>query len=112
MYLYELVNDPKLVKLIAAVDQLNTALDNKKIVDNWTVDKLLTYFRKFDLTLSKEDLYSMIQTKPLKNIINNIEGDTVIFKGLEQQPQQTEAPPPEQSQEVVAKMAKSAMGKS
>ena len=43
---------------------------------------------------------------------SNIEGDTVIFKGLEQQPQQTEAPPPEQSQEVVAKMAKSAMGKS
>lgn len=111
MYLYELVNDPKLVKLIAAVDQLNTALTDKKITDNWPVEKLLTYFRKFDLTLSKENLYSMIQTKPLKNVINNIEGDTVIFKGLQQQPQQTEAPPPEQSQEIVAKMAKSAMPK-
>lgn len=111
MYLYELVNDPKLVKLIAAVDQLNTALADKKITDNWTVDKLLSYFRRFDLTLSKENLYSMIQTKPLKNVINNIEGDQVIFKGLEQQPQQTEAPPPEQSQEIVAKMAKSAMPK-
>lgn len=112
MHLYELVNDPKLVKLIAAVDQLNTALDSKRITDNWTIDKLLTYFRKFDLTLSRDDLYSMIQTKPLKNVVSNIEGDTVVFKGLSQQPQQTEAPPPEQSQEVVAQMAKSAMNKS
>jgi hypothetical protein len=54
----------------------------------------------------------MIQTKPLKNVVSNIEGDTVVFKGLPQQPQQTEAPPPEQSQEVVAQMAKSAMNKS
>jgi hypothetical protein len=112
MHLYELVNDPKLVKLIAAVDQFNTALDSKRITDNWTIDKLLTYFRKFDLTLSRDDLYSMIQTKPLKNVVSNIEGDTVVFKGLPQQPQQTEAPPPEQSQEVVAQMAKSAMNKS
>lgn len=109
MYLHELVNDPKLVKLITAVDQLNTALENQKITEPWTVDKLLTYFRRFDLTLSKDDLYSMIQTKPLKKVISNIEGDNVIFKGLPQQPQQPEAPPPEQSKEVVAQMAKSAM---
>jgi hypothetical protein len=111
MYLHELVNDPKLVKLIAAVDQLNSSLENKKITEPWTVDKLLTYFRRFDLTLSKDDLYSMIQTKPLKKVISNIEGDNVVFKGLPQQPQQPEAPPPEQSKEVVAKMAKSAMTK-
>jgi hypothetical protein len=112
MYLYEFVNDPKLVKLIAATDQLKTALENQQITDNWTVDKLLTYFRKFDLTFSTNDLYSMIQNKPLKNVVSNIECDTVVFKGLEpQQPAQAEAPPPEQSKEVVAKMAKSAMTK-
>lgn len=111
MYLHELVNDPKLVKLIAATDQLRTGLENQQITDNWPVEALLTYFRKFDLVLSKNDLYSMMQTKPLKNIVSNIEGDTVIFKGLPQEPQQPESPPPEQSKEVVKKMAKSAMTK-
>lgn len=111
MYLYEFVNDPKLVKLIAATDQLRTALENQQITKNWTVDKLLTYFRKFDITLSQNDLYSMMQSKPLKNVVSNIEGDMVIFKGLEPATPSTETPPPEQSKEVVAKMAKSAMTK-
>ncbi len=111
MYLYEVVNDPKLVKLIAATDQLRTALENQQITKNWTVDKLLTYFRKFDITLSQNDLYSMMQSKPLKNVVKNIEGDMVIFKGIEPAPKSTETPPPEQSKEVVAKMAKSAMTK-
>lgn len=111
MYLHELVNDPKLVKLIAATDQLRTSLENKEIVDNWSVDQLLSYFRRFDLVLSNNDLYSMIQTKPLKNVVSNIEGDQVIFKGLEQPTPPVETPPPEQSQEIVQKMAQSAMAK-
>jgi hypothetical protein len=110
MYLYELVNDPKVIKLIAATDQLKTGLDNKEITENWPIEALLTYFRKFDLVLSKDDLYSMMQSKPLKNVVQNIEGDQVIFKGL-QAPAQPESPPPEQGKEVVKKMAKSAMKK-
>jgi len=111
MYLHELVNDPKLTKLIAATDQLRTALEKNQITDNWDVEKLLAYFRKFDLVLSRDDLYSMIQTKPLKNVITNIEGDSVVFKGLEPSQPAPEAPPPEQSQEIVKKMAQSAMPK-
>ena len=53
----------------------------------------------------------MMQSKPLKNVVSNIEGDMVIFKGLEPATPSTETPPPEQSKEVVAKMAKSAMTK-
>jgi hypothetical protein len=111
MYLYELDNDPKLIKLIAATDQLRTALERNEITQNWSLDKLMTYFRKFDLVLSPSDLYSMIQSKPLKNVVSNIEGDQVIFKGLEPAAPPVESPPPEQSKEVVAKMAQSAMKK-
>ena len=110
MYLHELVNDPKLVKLIAATDQLRDGLDSNQIKENWPIEALMAYFRKFDLVLSKNDLYSMMQNKPLKNVVQNIEGDTVIFKGL-QEPKQPESPPPEQGKEVVKKMAKSAMNK-
>ena len=109
MRLFELANDPKLTRLIAATDQLKTYLDQGKIIKNWTLDQLLTYFRKFDLILSSDDIYGMIQQKPLKNVISNVEGDQVIFKGLEPQQPAAEAPPPEQSKEVVAKMAQHAM---
>lgn len=108
MYLYEL-SDPKLVKVISAVDQLKAALESGEINSNWDVNTLLSYFRKFDLILSTQDLYNMMQTKPLKNVVSNIEGDEVVFKGIDQPAKQPEAPPPEQSKEVVAKMAKKAM---
>lgn len=108
MRLYEFVDDPRLIKLIAATDQLRTMLQQGEIKENWTLDQLLNYFRKFDLVLSPNDIYDMLQVKPLKNVISNVQGKEVIFKGLEPK-EPIEAPPPEQSKEVVAKMAKKAM---
>jgi hypothetical protein len=110
MYLFEFDDSEKINKIIAASDQLKIALDQGQIVSNWDMDTLLKYFREFDIILSPNDLYNMIQKKPLQNIISNIEGDEVVFKGLEQ-PTQVETPPPEQSKEIVAKMAKGAMNK-
>ena len=109
MRLFELSDDPKLTKLIAATDQLRTDLESGLITQNWKLDQLLQYFRKFDLVLSPGDIYGMLQQKPLKNVISNVQGQDVIFKGLEQPEPAAEAPPPEQSKEVVAKMAQSAM---
>lgn len=109
MRLYEFVDDPRLIKLIAATDQLRTMLEQGKITKNWSLDKLLHYFRKFDLVLSPNDIYDMLQQKPLKNVVSNVEGDEVVFKGLEPSKPAAEAPPPEQSKEVVSKMAQHAM---
>ena len=109
MRLFEFVDDPKLIKMIAATDQLRTHLENGDIKENWTLDKLLTYFRKFDLVLSPDDIYDMLQTKPLKNVVSNVQGDEVVFKGLEPKKPAAEAPPPEQSKEIVSKMAQHAM---
>ena len=84
-------------------------LDSGKIKENWKIDKLLDYFRRFDLIFSTEDIYNMIIQKPLKNVISNVEGDDVIFKGIEQPKKPIESPPPEKSKEVVSKMAQKAM---
>lgn len=111
MFLSELTDNTRLVKIIAASDQLKDALEQGDITSNWDLDTLLSYFRKFDLILSPDDLYSMIQTKPLKNVISNIEGSEVIFKGLPQQEKTTPAAAPEKSQDTVSKMAKQAMKK-
>jgi len=110
MHLFELFDDPKLVTLIAATDQLRTDLEKGVITQNWTLDQLLQHFRKYNLVLAPKDIYAMVQEKPLKNVISNVQGDEVVFKGLEA-PKQPEAPPPEQSKEIVNKMAQHAMKK-
>ncbi len=97
--------------MIAAVDQLSYGLKTGQIKTNWTLDLLSQYFRKFGLVLSPQDFYDMVQSKPLSNVISNIEGNDVIFKGLPQDKEPIESPPPEKSKEIVSKMAKHAQGK-
>lgn len=111
MYLFEFTDQEKLIKILAATDQLKSDLESGKITNNWKTEELLKYFRDHDVVLSKDDLYNMIQRKPLKHVIANIQGPEVIFKGLPQQPKAQDTPPPEQSKDVVAKMAKHAQSK-
>lgn len=93
------------IKIIAIIDQLRNDLSKGKVSD-WTVDQLLQYFQKYDVILDPTDLYSMIKKQPLKNVITDIQGDKVVFKG-------TEAPdaPADEQQKIVAGMAKKAAGK-
>lgn len=109
MYLFEFNDNTSLVKLVAAADQLKTAIATGEVTSNWDIDTLLSYFRKFDIILSNEDLYNMITVPPLKYIISNIQGKEVIFKGVDQPKKQPESPPPKQSKEIVNKMAQKAI---
>lgn len=112
MRLYELDNSQDYVtKITFLSDQLKSEIQKGLISPNFTVDMLLDYFRKYNVVLDKSDLYNMILTYPLKNVISNIQGDQVVFKGMPQQPAAPEAPPPEQSKEIVKKMAQKASGK-
>lgn len=82
-------------------------VDNEEIND-FTVDDILEYFQTYDVILDREDLYNMIKVPPLKNVIDNIQGDTVIFKG--QESEATEMPDdPEAEKKTVKQMAKRAM---
>ena len=83
MRLYEFVNTDSLVtKLVAVSDQLQSDLAEKRADTEMTVDQLLKYFQKYNITLDKLDLYNMIKKPPLKNLIDNIQGDHIVFKGF------------------------------
>lgn len=85
MRLYEFANtDPLIPKLIAVSDQLKVDLSNDKVdPDSFTVSQFLTYLQKYDITLDKLDLYNMIKKPPLNHLIDNIQGDHIVFKGFE-----------------------------
>jgi hypothetical protein len=95
------------VKIVALASQLKDDLDNGKIGNNYTVDELLDYFRKYDVELDRDALYNMIKAPPLKDLIKNIQGDRVVFRGQKEDTVDKLATP--NNDEVVAKMAKNAM---
>lgn len=112
MRFYEFVDpedsNAKAASIIAVANQLKQHVDDGKInADDFSVDQLLDYFQKNDIILDVQDLYTMIEKPLLKNIISNIQGDKVVFKGKEQvdtSPQQQD-----QQQKTVANMAQSAL---
>lgn len=108
MRLFELETEPGLsAKLVAITDQLKTDLEDGKLNFGMSTDQLLDYFQDYDVILDVTDLYNMIQVPPLKQVITNIQGDKVVFKG---QSDDTENPDQESEQEkIVSQMAKSAM---
>ena len=107
MRLFELAAiDPETAKLIAVTDQLRVGLDNNPNLQ-WSTYDLLQYFQKYNITLDITDLYDMIQRPPLNNVISNIQGDVVVFKGQESARPQT-SNSKQDSKKIVAQMAKSA----
>jgi len=94
-------------KLVAVGDQLKSDLEKGQADPNMSVPDFLQYLKKYDIIYDKTDLYDMIKQLPLKNLISNIQGDKIVFKGFGT----PEAPPEEESKKVVAGMAKHATGK-
>jgi len=105
MFLFELDQGKALVgDVVALTRQLQQELDRGEL-ENYTVDQLLDYFQEYDIIIDVQDLYNMIKVPPLKDVIDNIQGDRVVFKGQEgEKPPETEKTQNDQ-EEVVDKMA-------
>lgn len=97
-------------QIVALTNQLEQEIEDGEIdPDNYSVDNLLDYFQEYDIILDADDLYNMIKVPPLKDIITNIQGDKVVFKGHQGKPA-FDAPEGE-DKKTVAKMAKHALKK-
>ena len=97
-------------QIVALTNQLEHEIDDGEIdPDNYSVDDLLDYFQQYDIILDVDDLYNMVQVPPLKDVITNIKGDKVIFKGYSDKTTVDE--PEGEDKKTVAKMAKHALKK-
>ena len=106
MRLFELSNpNPLLVRLVAVTSQLTSEIDSGDQHSDWSVDELLQYYKDNDIILAKQDLYDMIKKPPLKNKIENIQGDKVIFKGQDSPIE----PDEDENSKVIDQMAHKAM---
>lgn len=106
MRLYEFADqNSQITNLVVAVDKLKTDLDNKEIDPNYTIPELLNYLKSFDIFIDKDDLFTLKDKMPLKNLIQNIQGENIIFKGFST----PEAPPEDEGKKIVSTMAKNAV---
>jgi hypothetical protein len=105
MRLFEL-EDPNRVRLVAVTSQLKDEIE-KQGVSEWPLDQFISYLQDQGLNLSEDDLYDMYKNPPLSSLIQNINGDKVMFRG--QGGQTPENPDEQESQQVVNQMAHNAM---
>ena len=109
MRLFELDQEKATVaRIVALTNQLKQDLDKGKIdAENFSTDQLLNYFRKNDIILDRDDLYSMVKQRPLKDVVTNIKGDNVVFKGFAN----VDTAEPDENKKTISKMAKHALNK-
>jgi hypothetical protein len=98
----------QVTQIVALINQLKQDIEDGDVdPQDYTVDELLDYFQMYDIILDVNDLYNMIKVPPLKDLIKNIQGDKVLFVG--QGEEDALDAPDDKQDEIVAKMAKSAM---
>ena len=74
-----------------------------------TTDELIDLLKKNDITIDKSDLFDIVTKDPLKNIIKNINGEEVQFKGQPGTGTEMAAPEESDTKKTLSTMAKKAM---
>ena len=108
MRLFEFADsNPLRVKLAAVVSQLKSRIEDTNTTEPMTTDAFLELLANNGIQLEKSDLYDMVKKDPLSNLIQNINGHEVIFKG--QTSNEEGDLDPGENEKTREKMAKSAM---
>lgn len=68
-------------KLTSVVSQLRSRRDDQGTDKPMTRRALIGLLKDHDIPVTSDQLFDMIKEPPLKNIIDNIEGNRVIFRG-------------------------------
>jgi hypothetical protein len=91
------------VKLTGIVSQLIGRLGDTNTKNPYSLKALLTTLNSNGISVSPEQFRNMIEEEPLKNLIANVQGDNVVFKGQSSSDSEVEAP--DDSTSTLKKMA-------
>jgi hypothetical protein len=108
--LYEFAEDNTLpTKLTAIVSQIHGRVDDTGTKKPYSLKSLLNVLSKNGITVSSEQFKEMVKNPPLENLISNVKGDDVIFRGHgHNASSDSEAEEPEQSTKTLKRMARRA----
>lgn len=82
MLLYEFIEDnTDMIVLTGVVNQIYNRIKDTGFDKKYSLDALLNTLSDRGLDLDREKFIELTQHQPLKNLIANVEGDKVVFKG-------------------------------
>ena len=74
-------SDPLRVATTAALSQIKADIEDSAYKGKFTVNALLNKLRDNGVNISHSQLIDLVDEEPWSNLISNIKGDEVIFKG-------------------------------
>lgn len=98
------------VKLTAIVSQIHSSSRDQGFKKPFSLKAMLNKLRDNDISLSAQQFREMIEEDPLKNLIANVKGDDIIFKG-DKDSSNDELETPDANTNTLDKMAKRAADK-
>lgn len=108
--LYEFeTDDHDLVKLTGIVSQIHNRIKDTGYDKKFSLEALLNILRDRELDITPEQFIEMSQNSPLKNIIANVSGNSIVFKG--ESDVSTDVEKPDETTSTLEKMAKRAAKK-
>ena len=112
MKLYEFDdNNHDAIMLTGIVSQILSRINDTGFKKEYSLDSLLNTFADKGYDIDREEFLDMIKNPPLKNLISNVKGDNVVFKGEEESTDDSEAVDVDQTSDTLEKMAKRAAKK-
>ena len=111
MRLYEFIDDDSMrVKLTGIISQIHAKSQDQGFKKPFSLTALLNILNASGIPLDEQQFREMVKEDPLKNLISNIKGNSVIFKG-EGDTADDEMEEPGADTNVLDKMAKRAANK-
>lgn len=112
MLLYEFdLDNAEMIKLTGVVSQVFNSVKDTGFNKEYSLTSLINTLEERGLDLNKEDFVEMIKKPPLNNLIANIKGDKIIFKGESSSDSEDNSQAPDKSTSTLEKMAKRAAKK-
>lgn len=74
-------NDPLRVKLTAIVSQLRSEIKKSGFKKPYSLKAMISRLRDQGIAFSEQQFRDMAEQEPLSNLISNVDGDTVTFRG-------------------------------
>lgn len=109
MLIREFIDNPDALKLAAIGQFLLKRAGDTASVKPMNVDSFVKIARDNGINMDRERLMTMAQQEPLNNIISNIQGDEIIWKGSETTTSSGETMSVDQARKKVDQMAKRAI---
>ncbi len=74
-------DNPLRVATTAALSRIRADIEDNAYKGKFTVDALRQELKKHEVRMTKSQLIELLKQEPWKNLISDIKGDKVLFKG-------------------------------